>query len=82
MISTDLFTASEKVYSLRNALDIRQERTPAQREALITDCEYNTIIPSRGATIGELAEALDISITAVSGRLRRGTSTLNRRTLL
>jgi len=50
--------------------------TDAQREALVAAFEQGYYDKPRNASLDELAETLDISTTAVSGRLRRGSAQL------
>ncbi|GAD52741.1 bacterio-opsin activator domain-containing protein [Halarchaeum acidiphilum MH1-52-1] len=56
--------------------------TDAQREALVTAYERGYFDEPRGASLADLADALGISPTAVSGRLRRGTAQLVESSLL
>lgn len=50
--------------------------TDAQRDALVTAYEHGYFEEPREAALEDLAEVLDISPTAVSGRIRRGTAEL------
>ncbi|WP_207588186.1 helix-turn-helix domain-containing protein [Halomontanus rarus] len=50
--------------------------TAAQREALVTAYERGYFEEPRQASLRDLGEELDVSSTAVSGRLRRGTALL------
>ncbi|WP_211313119.1 helix-turn-helix domain-containing protein [Halarchaeum salinum] len=50
--------------------------TDAQRQALVTAYELGYFQEPRDASLADLADALDISPTAVSGRIRRGTAEL------
>lgn len=50
--------------------------TAAQREALVTAYERGYFEEPRRASLRDLGEELDVSSTAVSGRLRRGTALL------
>lgn len=72
----------ERLYYLSDALDDDYGLTPAQREALVTAERAGFYDEPRELTMEELAHELDLSLPAVSGRLRRGTSTLVRNTLL
>lgn len=72
----------EQLYSLSSAPVDHDDLTPAQREALVTAEQEGFYDEPREITMEELADKLDISLSAVSGRLRRGTSKLIRRTLL
>lgn len=56
--------------------------TDAQRQALVTAYELGYFREPRDASLADLADALDISPTAVSGRIRRGTAELIEATLL
>ena len=55
--------------------------TDAQREAILLALESGYFDEPRGATLGEVATALDISQPAASGLLRRGMKRLVRSTL-
>lgn len=79
---SELDLALERVYSLSNTFDERYDVTPAQREALITAERAGYYNEPSDVSMEELADELGVSLAAVSGRLRRGTSTLIRRTLL
>lgn len=71
-----------------NAYDLERLYTPAtsgragsnltseQRETLLTAIEVGYFDIPRSATLGDLADELDVSSTAASERLRRGLSTL------
>lgn len=72
----------EQVYSLCRERVAHEELTPPQRETLITAEKEGFYDEPREVTMEELAAELDISLAAVSGRLRRGTSNLVRNTLL
>jgi len=72
----------DHVYRLNAALTDQNDLTPPQREALITAERNGYYQDPQEVTMEELAESLDISIAAVSGRLRRGTSKLVQSTLL
>ena len=50
--------------------------TDAQRDALVTAYESGYFEEPRRASLADLAEELDISPTAVGGRIRRGTAAL------
>lgn len=50
--------------------------TDAQRDGLVTAYEHGYFEEPREAALEDLAEVLDISPTAVSGRIRRGTAEL------
>ncbi|WP_435069116.1 helix-turn-helix domain-containing protein [Haloplanus sp. C73] len=56
--------------------------TDAQHDALIMAYEAGYFEEPRGTSLEELADELDISPTAVGGRIRRGTARLIERTLL
>lgn len=56
--------------------------TDAQRDALTTAYREGYFEEPRDASLVELADALDISPTAVGGRIRRGTAELVRATLV
>lgn len=72
----------ERLYALRNAIVDHTELTPAQRETLITAEQEGYYEEPSKTSMHEIAETLDVSQAAVSGRLRRGTSTLIQNTLL
>jgi len=55
---------------------VRPPVTDAQREALVTAYERGFFDEPRGTSLEELATELDVSATAVGGRLRRGTAAL------
>lgn len=55
--------------------------TPEQRDTLLTALERGYFEEPREITLQELAEVLDLSPTAVSGRMRRGQATLVARSL-
>lgn len=56
--------------------------TPTQRETLETAYEHGYFDDPRNATVAELANQLEVSASAVSGRLRRGTKALLEDTVL
>ncbi|MFD1632993.1 helix-turn-helix domain-containing protein [Haloplanus ruber] len=56
--------------------------TDPQRDALLAAYEAGYFEEPRDTSLQELAETLDISPTAVGGRIRRGTSRLIERTIL
>ena len=56
--------------------------TDAQRDALVAAYEHGYFEEPRRASLADLAEILDISPTAVGGRIRRGTAALVERSLL
>ncbi|WP_435180307.1 helix-turn-helix domain-containing protein [Halorussus sp. AFM4] len=56
--------------------------TDAQRDALVTAYREGYFEEPRDVSLEELAEVLDISPTAVGGRIRRGTAELVRTSLL
>ncbi|GGN20499.1 helix-turn-helix domain-containing protein [Halarchaeum nitratireducens] len=56
--------------------------TDAQRDALVTAYDEGYFEEPREASLADLAAVLDISSTAVSGRIRRGTAQLVESTLL
>jgi predicted DNA binding protein len=70
------------IYSLDDVSVDGVGLTDAQREALLTAYEEGYFEEPRGTSLEELAAVLDISPTAVGGRIRRGTSRLIERTLL
>ncbi|WP_177209261.1 helix-turn-helix domain-containing protein [Natronobacterium haloterrestre] len=72
----------ERLYSLSGTLADHDDLTPAQRETLITAEQKGFYDEPRSITMEELADELGVSLAAVSGRLRRGTSKLIRKTLL
>lgn len=72
----------ERLYSLNGTLADHDDLTPAQRETLITAEREGFYDEPRSITMEELADELDVSPAAVSGRLRRGTSKLIREALL
>ncbi|ELY52604.1 helix-turn-helix domain-containing protein [Natronolimnohabitans innermongolicus] len=72
----------ERLYSLNPSVGDHYDLTPVQRETLITAERTGYYNEPRDLTLEELAAKLDISLAAASGRLRRGTSTLIRKTLL
>lgn len=72
----------ERLYSMSGELVDHSDLTPAQRETLITAEQEGFYDEPRAVTMEELADTLDVSLAAVSGRLRRGTSKLIRNTLL
>ncbi|PSP85049.1 helix-turn-helix domain-containing protein [Halobacteriales archaeon QS_1_68_17] len=55
--------------------------TAPQREALLTALELGYFEQPRDATLEDVADEMNISSTAASGRLRRGMATLVERTL-
>lgn len=67
-----------------NTLDDQFEfgLTPLQMEALVAAYKHGLYDEPRQGSVEELAEVLDISRTAVSGRLRRGAATLIEELLL
>ncbi|WP_255169774.1 helix-turn-helix domain-containing protein [Natrononativus amylolyticus] len=56
--------------------------TAAQREALVTAYEHGYFEEPRRTSLNELGDALNVSSTAVGGRIRRGTAALLETTLL
>lgn len=56
--------------------------TDAQRDALVAAYEHGYFEEPRRASLSDLAELLDISPTAVGGRIRRGTAALVETTLI
>jgi predicted DNA binding protein len=56
--------------------------TDAQREALVTAYEKGYFEEPHDASLADIADSLDISSTAVSGRIRRGTAQLIESSLL
>lgn len=56
--------------------------TPVQRETLVTAYERGYFNDPRDASVEDLATALDVSSSAVSGRLRRGLEALIESTLV
>lgn len=56
--------------------------TDAQRDALVAAYEHGYFEEPRRASLTDLADELDISPTAVGGRIRRGTAALVETTLL
>lgn len=72
----------ERLYSLCDPVADCCELTPAQRETLVTAEQAGYYDQPSEVTMEELADRLDVSLAAVSGRLRRGTSRLIRSTLL
>ncbi|WP_254525792.1 helix-turn-helix domain-containing protein [Natrinema caseinilyticum] len=71
-----------RVHSITKSADDRYELTSTQRETLVTAEQRGYYGEPRAVTMEELAGELDVSLPAVSGRLRRGTSQLIRNTLL
>lgn len=61
---------------------VAPEVTDEQRAALVTAYEEGYFEEPRETSLEELADSLDISPTAVGGRIRRGTGTLVETTLL
>ncbi|MFB6102228.1 MAG: helix-turn-helix domain-containing protein [Haloplanus sp.] len=73
----------DHIYSLDEfSIDDGVGLTDAQRDALVTAYEAGYFEEPRGTSLQELAAELDISPTAVGGRIRRGTSRLIERTLI
>ena len=72
----------ERLYTLSQSLDAQDDLTPAQREALVAAEQRGYYNEPSDVTMEELATELDISLSSVSGRLRRGTSKLIRKELL
>ncbi|WP_251343218.1 helix-turn-helix domain-containing protein [Haloplanus halophilus] len=70
------------VHSLRRPTEEDYGLTPVQRRTLIRAEEEGHFEEPRKLTVEELAAEMDLSPTAVSGRLRRGVSNLIRRTIL
>lgn len=58
------------------------ELTAEQNDALVAAYEHGYFEEPREASLADLAEKLDISPTAVGGRIRRGTAELVKTTLL
>lgn len=72
----------ERLCSLSSVPTEHKDLTPTQRETLIAAEQGGFYNEPREITMDELAEKLDVSLSAVSGRLRRGTSKLIQNTLL
>lgn len=72
----------DHIYSLDDVSVDGVGLTDAQREALLAAYEAGYFEEPRGTSLEELAADLDISPTAVGGRIRRGTSRLIERTLV
>lgn len=71
----------ERIYTLETPRQIEYSVTVEQREALVLAAERGLFDIPRETTLSELAEELDLSPSAVSERLRRGTFTLVTNTL-
>ncbi|WP_435154389.1 bacterio-opsin activator domain-containing protein [Haladaptatus sp. DFWS20] len=61
-----------RIYSFSNLPIQQYDLTEEQREALVTALESGYFRVPREASLSEIAETLDISPQAASGRLRRG----------
>ncbi|WP_338739727.1 helix-turn-helix domain-containing protein [Haloplanus salilacus] len=72
----------DHIYSLDDVSVDGVGLTDAQRDALLAAYEAGYFEEPRGTSLEELAADLDISPTAVGGRIRRGTSRLVERTLV
>jgi predicted DNA binding protein len=72
----------ENVQSLSEPVEGDYGLTPAQRETLITAEQGGYFEEPRQMTMDEVADEMGLSPAAVSGRLRRGVSTLIQQTLL
>jgi predicted DNA binding protein len=72
----------DHIYSLDDVSIDGVGLTEAQRDALLAAYEAGYFEEPRGTSLQELASELDISPTAVGGRIRRGTSRLVERTLI
>jgi hypothetical protein len=70
-----------RLYEWREADEGSYGLTDAQREAFVTAIEHGYFDVPRDCTLGDLADSLDISDTAVSMRLRRAIQTLAERTV-
>lgn len=62
--------------------DGEYDLTPEQRNTLLTALEHGYFNEPRDVTLEELADILDLSPTAVSGRMRRAEAALISRTLV
>ena len=69
-------TTLHRLYSETEAREHRYGLSPKQREALVTAWGSGYYRVPRGATLGDIAAALDISEQSVSQRLRRGLHSL------
>lgn len=60
----------------------KHDLTPEQRDTLLTALDHGYFEEPRGITLQELADVLELSPTAVSGRMRRGQAKLVARSLV
>lgn len=71
----------ERLYTGTAPKEREYDLTPEQHDVLVTALEHGYFDVPREAQIGDLAEALGISTSAVSQRLRRATRNLTKNTL-
>lgn len=72
----------DRLYQLHDSLSEECNLTPVQRETMIVAEKEGYYNEPSDISMEGLAEKLDVSLSAVSGRLRRGTSQLIRNNLL
>ncbi|WP_158055285.1 bacterio-opsin activator domain-containing protein [Halorussus halophilus] len=79
----DISLELKRLHSLNEvSVDGQYDLTTEQRDTLLAALEHGYFNEPRDVTLEQLADILDLSPTAVSGRMRRAEATLISRTLL